>query len=188
MDGLDGRRPSCATSCPETRVLILTGLGAARPSRPARWRRGSAASCSKDAPSDELADAIRRVANGRSASWTPTSSRPRWRSGTNPLTDREAEVLRAAAEGGSTEEIGGRSVPLARHRAQLPLERDRQARRAQPDRRDPDRTRGRLALTHSDPDARRVAEVVRIRVLAPDARADQERAPAPGAQEPVARS
>ena len=125
-------------------MLILTGLGA--PGHLARALEARVGGfMRKDAPSDELADAIRRVADGRRFV-DPDLVAAALEVGTNPLTERETDVLRAAAEGGSTEDIGAAAVPLARDRAQLPLQRDRQARRAQPDRRDPHRPRGRLDL------------------------------------------
>ena len=93
----------------------------------------------KDAPSEELADAIRRVAKGQRF-LDPDLVATALEIGTSPLSERETEVLRAAADGGSTEEIGVQVLPLTGDRAQLPVERDRQARGPQPDRRDPDRT------------------------------------------------
>jgi two-component system, NarL family, response regulator DesR len=88
---------------PETRVLILTGLGS-----PGYLTRALEAKVGgfmrKNAPSEELADAIRRVANGQRF-LDPDLVAQALQVGQNPLTPREAEVLRAAAEGGSTEEI-----------------------------------------------------------------------------------
>ena len=66
--------------------------------------------------------------------------------GASPLTARECDVLRAAEEGSATHEIATR-LALSRHRAQLPVQRHHQDRRAQPDRRDPHRPRRRLDLT-----------------------------------------
>jgi two-component system response regulator DesR len=59
----------------------------------------------KNAPSEELADAIRRVAKGQRF-LDPALVEHALEVGVNPLTTRETEVLRAAADGGSTEEIG----------------------------------------------------------------------------------
>jgi two-component system response regulator DesR len=59
----------------------------------------------KNAPSEELADALRRVAKGQRF-LDPALVETALRVGDNPLTDREAEVLRAAAEGGTTTDIG----------------------------------------------------------------------------------
>lgn len=89
---------------PETHVLILTGLG-----QPGHLTRALEARVGgfmrKDAPSQELADAIRRVAKGQRF-LDPDLVAAALEIGTNPLTERESDVLRAAAEGGSTEEIG----------------------------------------------------------------------------------
>ena len=59
----------------------------------------------KDAPASELADAIRRVAAGERV-LDPVLVAAALETGANPLTDRETDVLRAAASGLSTEEIG----------------------------------------------------------------------------------
>ena len=84
------------------RVIVLTTFG-----RPGYLRRaldaGAAGYLLKDAPSESLADAIRRVhAGGRvvdpelaAASWTEP----------DPLTDRQRHVLRLSAEGRSGREI-----------------------------------------------------------------------------------
>jgi two-component system response regulator DesR len=88
---------------PEVRVLILTGLG-----QPGHLRRaldsGVGGFMRKNAPSEELADAIRRVAGGQRfldarlvAEVLQTDS--------DPLTQREREVLRVAADGAATEDI-----------------------------------------------------------------------------------
>jgi DNA-binding CsgD family transcriptional regulator len=59
----------------------------------------------KNAPSEELADALRRVAKGQRF-LDPALLETALEVGANPLTAREAEVLRAASEGGTTAEIG----------------------------------------------------------------------------------
>jgi two-component system, NarL family, response regulator DesR len=105
LPGLDGlsaavqlheRLPSCKT-------LILTSLG-----RPGTLRRALAAEVDgyllKDESPDELAHSIRRVVAGHRvidsklaiASWSGSQS---------PLTERETEVLRLAAEGSEAKEI-----------------------------------------------------------------------------------
>jgi two-component system response regulator DesR len=85
-----------------TRVIILTTFA-----RPGYLRRaleaGASAYLLKDMPADKLADAVRRVHRGlrvidpelASEAWTEA----------DPLTDRERQVLRMAAEGMATVEI-----------------------------------------------------------------------------------
>jgi two-component system response regulator DesR len=78
------------------RVVILTTFA-----RPGYLRRALEAGASgyllKDAPSDELAEAIRRVhAGGRAVD--PELAVEAW-SEADPLTDRERQVLRLAGEG-----------------------------------------------------------------------------------------
>jgi two-component system response regulator DesR len=78
------------------RVVILTTFA-----RPGYLRRaleaGAAGYLLKDAPSARLADAIRRVAAGARAI-DPDLAAEAW-SEEDPLTDRERQVLRLAAEG-----------------------------------------------------------------------------------------
>jgi two-component system response regulator DesR len=88
-----------------TRVIILTTFA-----RPGYLRRaleaGASAYLLKDMPADKLADAVRRVHRGlrvidpelASEAWTEA----------DPLTDRERQVLRMAAEGMATLEIASR--------------------------------------------------------------------------------
>jgi two-component system response regulator DesR len=105
LPGLDGLTAAAQLRdrLPETRVLILTGLGS-----PGYLTRALGAEVGgfmrKNAPSEELADAIRRVAKGQRF-LDPDLVAYALRIGENPLTPREAEVLRAAAEGGSTQDI-----------------------------------------------------------------------------------
>jgi two-component system response regulator DesR len=107
LPGIDGLTAAMTLreELPETRVLILTGLG-----HPGHLRRALDAHVGgfmrKNAPSEELADAIRRVAKGQRF-LDPALVEHALEVGVNPLTARETEVLRAAADGGSTEDIGG---------------------------------------------------------------------------------
>jgi two-component system, NarL family, response regulator DesR len=102
MTGLDlaaalRREPSAP------RVVILTTFG-----RSGYLRRaldaGAAGYLLKDAPSDRLAEAIRRVHAGL-RSIDPELAAAAWDEA-DPLTDRERQVLRLAAEGLSTARIG----------------------------------------------------------------------------------
>lgn len=85
-----------------SRVIILTTFA-----RPGFLRRALDANAAgyllKDAPSDRLADAIRRVhAGGRVID--PDLAAGAW-TDEDPLTDRERQVLRLAAEGQSSADI-----------------------------------------------------------------------------------
>ncbi|GAA5040201.1 two-component system response regulator DesR [Thermocatellispora tengchongensis] len=88
---------------PECRTLILTGLG-----RPGTLRRALAAQVSgflkKDAPAQELLDAVRRVAAGERVIDTKLALAA-LETADNPLSPREAEVLRRHATGASAAEI-----------------------------------------------------------------------------------
>lgn len=88
--------PSCGT-------VILTSLN-----RPAVLRRALEARTSglllKEAPSDQLVDAIRRVASGARAI-DPQLALDAWELGDNPLTKRETEVLRLTGQGADPKEI-----------------------------------------------------------------------------------
>ncbi len=84
------------------RIVILTTFA-----RPGYLRRALDAGASgyllKDAPSHRLADAIRRVRNGGRAV-DPELASEAW-SDEDPLTDRERQVLRLAADGQSGADI-----------------------------------------------------------------------------------
>ena len=101
MPGLDGLTATAAlhTAVPSCRVLILTTFG-----RPGYLRRameaGALGFMVKDAPPEQLADAIRRVASGERVV-DPVLAAESLAGGANPLTGREQDVL-AAARGGAT--------------------------------------------------------------------------------------
>ena len=105
MDGLDAaaalrdREPRC-------RVLILTTFG-----RPGYLRRamesGVVGFLLKDAPSAELAAAIRRIVAGERVV-DPKLALAALSEGNNPLTERERDVLAAAAPGASIAEIAAK--------------------------------------------------------------------------------
>src|SRR3954469_2087736 len=88
---------------PECRTLILTSLG-----RPGTLRRALAARVGgfllKDAPAEKLANAIRGVAVWRRVV-DGDLALAAWDSADCPLTGREIEVLRMAAEGANAVEI-----------------------------------------------------------------------------------
>lgn len=105
LDGLSaaGQLRDCVPGC---RVLILTGL-----SRPGILRRaldsGIDGFLVKDAPADQLAEAVRKVAV-REPTFDPGLALAAWASGANPLTLREAEVLLLTGEGAGPREIATR--------------------------------------------------------------------------------
>ena len=79
-----------------TRVIILTTFARAGYLRRA-LDAGAAGYLLKDSPSDELANALRRVTRGGRAV-DPTLAQGAW-SERDPLNDRERQVLRLAAQG-----------------------------------------------------------------------------------------
>ncbi len=105
MPGLDGLEVAAVLreKLPTCRVLILTTFG-----RPGYLRRamesGAAGFLVKDAPATQLAAAIRRAAAGERVV-DPELAAAALSVGNNPLTEREREVLRAAATGDSLAEI-----------------------------------------------------------------------------------
>jgi two-component system response regulator DesR len=88
---------------PSCRTLILTNLG-----RAGTLRRALAAHVYgymlKDAPPEQLARAIRSVAAGQRVI-DPQLAMSTWDGGQNPLSARETEVLRIAADGAEPDEI-----------------------------------------------------------------------------------
>jgi two-component system response regulator DesR len=105
LPGLDGLTAAAQLRdrVPECGVLILTSLD-----RPGTLRRALAAGAlgylRKDAPSQELAEAVRKVA-AHELAVDRQLMHAAWSQEDNPLTSREAEVLRWAASGAETTEI-----------------------------------------------------------------------------------
>ncbi|GGM62807.1 DNA-binding response regulator [Dactylosporangium sucinum] len=91
---------------PGCRVLILTTFG-----RPGYLRRAMEAGASgflvKDGPVEELAAAIRRVLAGERVV-DPALAAAALAAGPDPLTDRERDVLREAADGSTVADIAAR--------------------------------------------------------------------------------
>jgi two-component system response regulator DesR len=108
LPGMDGLSAAALIrdSVPETRTLILTSLG-----RPGTLRRALTARVNgfilKDSPINELADAIRGVSVGRRVIDSQLALAA-WDGDECPLTPRELEVLRLAADGANAMEIAGR--------------------------------------------------------------------------------
>ncbi|TXK02769.1 response regulator transcription factor [Microbacterium mitrae] len=98
IDGIEATRLVRERS-PHTRVLIVTTFA-----RPGYLRAALDAGASgfvvKDAPAEQLADAVRRVHSGLRVV-DPTLAEASLFEGTNPLSEREREVLRLAADGRS---------------------------------------------------------------------------------------
>ena len=96
LDGIDATRRVRAAN-PGTRVLIVTTFA-----RPGYLRAALDAGASgfivKDTPADQLADAVRRVHAGLRV-LDPVLAEESLFDGANPLTDREQQVLRLAADG-----------------------------------------------------------------------------------------
>jgi two-component system, NarL family, response regulator DesR len=108
MPGIDGLAAAgvLAHEVPACRSLILTTFG-----RPGYLRRamesGACGFVVKDAPAEQLADAIRRVAAGERVV-DPVLAAATLASGVSPLTARERDVLVAARPGASVSEIAGK--------------------------------------------------------------------------------
>ncbi|HZE39015.1 MAG TPA: response regulator transcription factor [Stackebrandtia sp.] len=108
MPGRDGLAVASelAATQPECRVMILTTFG-----RPGFLRRamesGAAAFLVKDGPAAELAAAIRRVLNGERVI-DPALAAAALSAGPNPLSKRETDVLRVAADGSTVSDIASR--------------------------------------------------------------------------------
>jgi two-component system response regulator DesR len=112
MPGLDGIAATAAlrSALPGCRVLIVTTFG-----RPGYLRRalevGASGFVVKDTPARQLADAVRRVHSGLRAV-DPALAEESLVSGASPLSVREAEVLRAARDGGTVADLA-RTLHLA---------------------------------------------------------------------------
>ena len=110
MPGLDGLAVASVltTEAPETRVLIVTTFG-----RPGFLRRamesGALGFVVKDAPAEQLADAVRRVARGERVV-DPALAAQTLAAGNSPLTGRERDVLTAARDGATVADIATKLV------------------------------------------------------------------------------
>ncbi len=102
MDGIEATRGVRAAS-PGTRVLIVTTF--ARPGYlRAALDAGAGGFVVKDAPAEQLADAVRRIHSGLRVV-DPALAEASLFEGANPLTDRERQILRLAADGRSAAAI-----------------------------------------------------------------------------------
>jgi two-component system, NarL family, response regulator DesR len=106
LPGLDGLTAAelLHRQLPQCRTLVLTGLG-----QPGNLLRALQVHVRgflvKDAPANTLAHAIRRIVAGERVI-DPDLVAAAIETGTSPLSSREADVLRAAERGVSTEQIG----------------------------------------------------------------------------------
>jgi two-component system response regulator DesR len=110
MPGIDGLAAAAvlAREAPQCRSLILTTFA-----RPGYLRRsmesGAVGFVVKDAPAEQLADAIRRVVAGERVV-DPALAAATLAGGVSPLTARERDVLAAARPGATVADIAGRLV------------------------------------------------------------------------------
>lgn len=108
MPGCSGLDAAAALreALPGCKVLILTSFGRAGYVRRA-MEAGASGFLVKDGPVEELAAAIRRVLAGDRVI-DPSLAAAALSAGPNPLTDREREVLAAAADGSMIADIATR--------------------------------------------------------------------------------
>lgn len=101
MPGMDGLSAASVLhdSLPSCRIVILTTFGRSGYLRQA-MESGALGFVIKDAPATELAAAIRRVMEGERVV-DPELALSALSDGSNPLTPREQDVLRASLEGAS---------------------------------------------------------------------------------------
>jgi two-component system response regulator DesR len=110
MPGIDGLAATAvlAREVPHCRSLILTTFG-----RPGNLRRamesGARGFIVKDAPAEQLADAIRRVMAGERVI-DPVLAAATLAGGASPLTARERDVLAAARPGTTVADIARKLV------------------------------------------------------------------------------
>ena len=108
MPGIDGLAAAAAITklAPSTRILILTTFG-----RPGYLRRAMESGASgfivKDAPADQLAEAVRRVHRGERVV-DPVLAAETLAAGPSPLTGRERDVLIASRDSPTVATIAAR--------------------------------------------------------------------------------
>lgn len=108
MPGMDGLAAAAALhqELPACKLIILTAFG-----RPGYLRRGMEAGAAgfvvKDAPAEQLADAVRRVHAGERVV-DPALAAATLAGGASPLTGRERDVLVAARDGATVTDVAGK--------------------------------------------------------------------------------
>ena len=105
LDGVAATR-ELASQVPSCRVLILTTFGRAGYLRRA-MEAGAGGFIVKDAPAEQLADAVRRVAAGERVVDAALAAAT-LAGGPSPLTARERDVLVAARDGATVADIAGK--------------------------------------------------------------------------------
>jgi two-component system response regulator DesR len=105
MPGLDGLAAAAAlrAALPECHILIVTTFGRAGYLRRA-MEAGALGFVVKDAPAEQLADAVRRVARGQRVV-DPALAAATLAGGASPLTGRERDALVAARDGATIADI-----------------------------------------------------------------------------------
>jgi two-component system response regulator DesR len=108
MPGMDGLAAAAALAheLPSCRVLILTAFGRAGYLRRA-MESGALGFVVKDAPAEQLADAVRRVARGERVV-DPALAAATLAGGQSPLTGRERDVLVAARDGATVADVAAK--------------------------------------------------------------------------------
>ena len=104
-DGL-GAAAELAGHLPSCRVIILTTFGRSGYLKRA-MESGAVGFLLKDAPSSELATAVRRVMDGERVV-DPVLAASALSEGNNPLTDRERDVLLASANGATIGDVASK--------------------------------------------------------------------------------
>ncbi|HKS46000.1 MAG TPA: response regulator transcription factor [Amycolatopsis sp.] len=108
MPGKDGLTAAAElrAALPTCRIIICTTFG--RPGYLARaMAAGAVGFVVKDAPPEQLVEAVRRVHNGLRVV-DPALAAESLASGASPLTGREREVLAAASDGGTVSDVAKR--------------------------------------------------------------------------------
>lgn len=104
MDGLDATE-ALRQACPAVRIAIVTTFG--RPGYLSRaMHAGASGFIVKHAPPEQLVDAVRRIHQGLRVV-DPSLAADSLAAGDSPLTSGEADVLRAALDGGTVADIAG---------------------------------------------------------------------------------
>jgi two-component system response regulator DesR len=105
MPGMDGVAAARAVraAAPACRILMVTTFGRAGYLRQA-MAAGAGGFIVKDTPARQLADAVRRVHQGLRVV-DPALAAQSLAQGDSPLTEREADVLRSARDGGTVADI-----------------------------------------------------------------------------------